>query len=59
MQKAHVIEVFVVAPAHDHILNATAFFVDAQLAVVPAQSSDMENQLRFGGTSNHMYPGCS
>ena len=26
------------APAHDDILNAAAFFVDAQLAVVPVDS---------------------
>ena len=38
--KAYVIEVLVVAPTHHHILNATAFFVDAQLAVVPAHSKE-------------------
>ena len=40
MHEAHVIEVLVMAPAHDHILDATAFFVDAQLAVVPGQSKE-------------------
>ena len=40
MHEDHVIEVLVMAPAHNHILNATAFFVDAQLAVVPAHSKE-------------------
>ena len=33
--KAHVVEVLVVAPAHDHILDAASLLVDAQLRVVP------------------------
>ena len=34
--RAHVVEVLVVAPAHDHILDAASLLVDAQLSVVPA-----------------------
>ena len=34
--RAHVVEVLVVAPAHDHILDAASLLVDAQLRVVPA-----------------------
>ena len=30
------VEVLVVAPAHDHILDAASLLVDAQLRVVPA-----------------------
>ena len=49
MLKAHMIEVLVMAPAHNHILDATAFFVDAQLAVVPAHSKECGEPIMFWG----------